>query len=514
MWKFLGMKKRAAVAWLRLCRPGSVQVSEQEDFLLEEEPFPSYTTTKEPAYYKPPHKSSGSVEGQQQGFQENGNPGRPSIRPFQDHSGEGVNFAMNDMTLTREYSSNDPSLINNPFARSFFQTETIEGKILADGQHREVAATHQHGVPHLSNGSHHIQAPNMFGMPQAPDRISTSYNDGYPKAFPVSGAGQGNGFLQIPHQNQMYQSQPKLDQPLRFNRFGSYQDGYTQSPLLSPSPQHFGGFFGNPPASPSGHGHPLSTRRGPEFDHLGHNPQFFLAPNHQRKDSSPLSYSYPGQVLPPDQTTPGDKFPYQFQGDYQGKGGLQSPAFLHNVPNSPAFGKPPFPGSPGLYHHQSAALNRSFVEPDSQVHGNFLDVGQPNHHARSFSMKVRGPEHGYQSNNPHPTLNYIGDTEEDVIVRSPPGMKIKREAMRHGADPKSKAVYANLLGRRQTEIYGQEPPKPNNDGRGLYSQHESNTNFLYTPQQNGNLPPNPTSRVHRPSEVLDLMMQSRHRLTR
>ena len=46
LWKNLGMKKRSAIAWLRMCRPGSVQVSEQEDFLLSTEPTPSYITAK------------------------------------------------------------------------------------------------------------------------------------------------------------------------------------------------------------------------------------------------------------------------------------------------------------------------------------------------------------------------------------------------------------------------------------------------------------------------------------
>ena len=45
LWKYYGMKKRSATAWIRMCRPGSIQVSEQEDFLLEKEPSPSYTTT-------------------------------------------------------------------------------------------------------------------------------------------------------------------------------------------------------------------------------------------------------------------------------------------------------------------------------------------------------------------------------------------------------------------------------------------------------------------------------------
>lgn len=40
-----GMRKRAAIAWVRLCRPGSIQVAEQEEFLMESEPYPSYTTT-------------------------------------------------------------------------------------------------------------------------------------------------------------------------------------------------------------------------------------------------------------------------------------------------------------------------------------------------------------------------------------------------------------------------------------------------------------------------------------
>jgi hypothetical protein len=37
---------RAAMAWIRLCRPMSIQVSEQEHFLLETDPYPAYSTTK------------------------------------------------------------------------------------------------------------------------------------------------------------------------------------------------------------------------------------------------------------------------------------------------------------------------------------------------------------------------------------------------------------------------------------------------------------------------------------
>lgn len=35
------------MAWIRLCRPMSIQVSEQEHFLLENEPYPEYSTTRQ-----------------------------------------------------------------------------------------------------------------------------------------------------------------------------------------------------------------------------------------------------------------------------------------------------------------------------------------------------------------------------------------------------------------------------------------------------------------------------------
>ena len=135
MWKFLGMKRRAAIAWLRMCRPGSIQVSEQEDFLLSIEPFPSYSTTKSPQMIKSTSIAVREEETLVAPPANTINIGRasaPNLGPSISQQPSGISKTVTDINVTRSFITTDPTVVNSPAPKSIYKTETTEGQIIQD----------------------------------------------------------------------------------------------------------------------------------------------------------------------------------------------------------------------------------------------------------------------------------------------------------------------------------------------------------------------------------------------
>jgi len=136
------MKRRAAIAWLRMCRPGSIQVCEQEDYLLSIEPFPSYSTTKQPRVITAPAVTHSASQQQETVVAT-----APQYAPLVDTQlmnsagnlfGSGPlpqsvsTKTVTDVSMTRNYTTNDPNILNSPLPKTVLNVETTEGVIMKD----------------------------------------------------------------------------------------------------------------------------------------------------------------------------------------------------------------------------------------------------------------------------------------------------------------------------------------------------------------------------------------------
>jgi hypothetical protein len=497
------MKRRAAVAWLRLCRPGSVQVSEQEDFLLDEEQLPSYSTTHELIMPASNHKGSASFEGVMTTAGDNGPTGRVSIRPFIEAPGESITVVQNDLVLTREYSSNDPNLVHNSQPRTIMHAERTEGHILADVQRRELMSTPPQGSPAPFNNSMLPQSPPLYANAQGVRRSSVVYNEGLAPAFAKPEAVHQSPYLPVHSQNHMFSSQPVFEHTPTLNRFGSYADNYNPSPQLSPNHHHLNGFFGVNNYAHHDQSQQYSNRSASDYRYQPPSQQYLQPHSQPSKPTGALGYSYPGQSVHEPQPV---STPAYHVSQFQSVPPPGQPTSLHALPPAPQTGQLP----PKHPHAAWAAAfaqpdnnhphSRSFVEQPSHYNTNFLQAPEHAGHHRSLSVKVR-PEPVYLAH--QASLNYMADTDEDVIVRSPPGMKIKKDSHKEDAllRKSNKNVYSSLTGRRNVNIFDESIGKQEIPGV-HYPQQTNIQAFSYSNQVTPRENPSAT-RTHRQSEVLD-----------
>jgi hypothetical protein len=297
----------------------------------------------------------------------------------------------------------------------------------------------------------------------------------------------------------MFTANQQYNQPNRLARHGSFQDNYSHSPQLSPSPQNFnqfnGGFFGghvDNGAAPYQVGQLYPTVSAPELPHHHNQQNMMYSNSHPAKNSHPLGYSYPGQSFLDPQASYG---PHQGQA-FQSYGQFNQ-LYSHPQPQQmhPRYSNQANDWRPEPSH--------SFNNQNSGRH-NFLNQHQPPSHQqpRSMSVNLKRPEPGLQQQG---SLNYIADTDEDVIVRSPPGMKLRKDSHREETGQRfargfDKNPLSSQTGSRYRNIFDENiMPDQRSPIQPFQGQSQQ---FSFLPEAN-NRPLPSTTRTHRHSEVLD-----------
>jgi hypothetical protein len=143
------MPMRAAMAWIRLCRPMSIQVSEQEHFLLETDPYPAYSTTKVGQQERPHPQAGIAVSNDSKAIEQPNDPRRsvpflhfsnqtfpgvdpnPAISPESGSNANkgrfpGTGVESQNFSLRNEHPTNQPgSLQPSQFVQSNQGTHTL-----------------------------------------------------------------------------------------------------------------------------------------------------------------------------------------------------------------------------------------------------------------------------------------------------------------------------------------------------------------------------------------------------
>lgn len=516
------MKKRSGIAWVRLCRPGSVQVSEQEDFLLEDEQFPSYVTTKEIFGAGRSRKVSGVDI-----HSENEEPvGRKSLRNLsEDDILEHLTQEIGDKNHQHEFQTTDPAILHNPNSKtivSIEQSENIAEEIEPNKRH--VASLQV--LPFRHEPQKFVSNNNVFAQ-QSNQGIERTY--------------LANNTFSTPYLNQNFHGYTNTGQIPQVN---NHQNLVPNSQFQYKPISFIDNGIASPPMGPvSSLNHqriPLEYQlQGPTMpsnrNFIQNVPMNYS--NQNVEQAHALSFSYPGQkrIVPEQSVPPITQFnptvyqenPYQMNFDQN-----RNQHSFNNMPKSNVgnFGTgfvkssmnlPSSSGSMGIPPQNQ--MNSSMVLPTQTPQRQsmlFVPQNIQQQQQRSTSMNSRSGRDGF------PKLNrlvsndqnyYQTDTDENVRINPLKGL-LTNKPMNGNISPPMQKASQNMF------VPQQRGPRIFDDYEVQLKNRQFNNSFSQTPQQHNfhnnsytnqqMYQPQPTGQRHyRPSEIIPDRPNSNIRVT-